>query len=302
MNELAINRFAISPTFSERLFGTRETRRGSAFYGYSLTLLALGAGWLIRDRNLISAESGTGYWLGIVGGSMMLLLLLYPLRTRFRALRILGSTSAWFKTHMVFGVAGPVLVLYHSNFQLGSFNSHVALYCMLAVALSGVIGRYIYTHIHRGLYGRKTNLHELRQDLVRSLEQSHGLASLMPEFSARLTKVASEVQGDAITGTLGTRASLWWIVRQYFVWWSLHRTAMRELRLSALTSDAIMQDLPRLKKTTARYIRRFVALSVRVAHFTLYERMFSFWHVLHFPLFLMMVISALVHVLAVHMY
>jgi hypothetical protein len=39
-----------------------------------------------------------------------------------------------------------------------------------------------------------------------------------------------------------------------------------------------------------------------VAHFTLYERMFSFWHVLHFPLFLMMVISALVHVLAVHMY
>ena len=265
-------------------------------------MLALGVGWLIRDRNLISAESGTGYWLGIVGGSMMLLLLLYPLRKRFRALRVLGSTSAWFKTHMVFGVIGPVLVLYHSNFQLGSFNSQVALFCMLAVALSGVIGRYIYTHIHRGLYGRKTNLHELRQDLVRSLEQSHGLASLMPEFSARLTKVASEVQGDAITGTLGTRASLWWIVRQYFVWWSLHRTAMRELRLSALTSDAIMRDLPRLKKTTARYIRRFVALSVRVAHFTLYERMFSFWHVLHFPLFLMMVISALVHVLAVHMY
>ena len=302
MNELAINRFAISPTFSERFFGTRETRQGSAFYGYSLTLLALGVGWLIRDRNLITAESGTGYWLGIVGGSMMLLLLLYPLRKRFRALRVLGSTSAWFKTHMVFGVIGPVLVLYHSNFQLGSFNSQVALYCMLAVALSGVIGRYIYTHIHRGLYGKKTNLHELRQDLVRSLEQSHGLASLMPEFSARLTRVASEVQGDAITGTLGTRASLWWIVRQYFVWWSLHRTAMRELRLSALTSDAIMQDLPRLKKTTARYIRRFVALSVRVAHFTLYERMFSFWHVLHFPLFLMMVISALVHVLAVHMY
>jgi hypothetical protein len=302
MNELAIDRFAISPTFSERLFGTRETRKGSAFYGYALTLLALGVGWLIRDRNLISAESGTGYWLGIVGGSMMLLLLLYPLRKRFRALRVLGSTSAWFKTHMVFGVIGPVLVLYHSNFQLGSFNSQVALFCMLAVALSGVIGRYIYTHIHRGLYGRKTSLHELRQDLVRSLEQSHGLASLMPEFSARLTKVAAEVQGDAITGTLGMRASLWWIVRQYLVWWSLHRTAMRELRLSALTSDAIMQDLPRLRKTTARYIRRFVSTSVRVAHFTLYERMFSFWHVLHFPLFLMMVISALVHVLAVHMY
>lgn len=302
MNEIAVNRFAISPSFAERLFGTRSSRQGSAFYGYSLSLLALGVGWLIRDRNLITAESGTGYWLGIVGGSMMLLLLLYPLRKRFRALRVLGSTSAWFKTHMVFGVAGPLLILYHSNFQLGSFNSQVALYCMLAVALSGVIGRYIYTHIHRGLYGKKTSLHELRQDLTRSLQQSHGLASLMPDFSARLAAVATEVQGDAITGTLGTRASLLWTVRKYLVWWSLHRTAMRELRASALTSAAIMQDLPRLKKTTARYISRFVALSGRVAHFTLYERLFSFWHILHFPLFLMMVISALVHVLAVHMY
>ena len=280
----------------------RRRRNSSALRGYALLVTAIAAGWYLRGVNPITPEDGVGYWLGIIGASFMAALLLYPLRKRFRALRVLGSTSAWFKTHMVFGVIGPVLVLYHSNFQLGSFNSQVALYCMLAVALSGVIGRYIYTHIHRGLYGRKTNLHELRQDLVRSLEQSHGLASLMPEFSARLTKVAAEVQGDAITGTLGTRASLWWIVRQYFVWWSLHRTAMRELRLSALTSDAIMQDLPRLKKTTARYIRRFVALSVRVAHFTLYERMFSFWHVLHFPLFLMMVISALVHVLAVHMY
>jgi len=302
MNEIAIRRFAIAPSYTERLFGTRSTRKGSAFYGYSLTLLALGVGWLVRDRNLITAESGTGYWLGIIGGSMMLLLLLYPLRKRFRALSILGSTSAWFKTHMVFGVVGPLLILYHSNFQLGSFNSQVALYCMLAVALSGVLGRYIYTHIHRGLYGKKTNLHELRRDLTRSLEQSHGLANLMPCFSARLATVATKVQGDDIAATLGTRASLWWTVRKYFTWWSLHRTAMRELRLAAMKSDAIMRDLPRLKKTTAEYISRFIALSGRVAQFTLFERMFSFWHILHFPLFLMMVISALVHVLAVHMY
>ena len=57
MNELAINRFAISPTFSERFFGTRETRQGSAFYGYSLTLLALGVGWLVGSVTVRSTNT-----------------------------------------------------------------------------------------------------------------------------------------------------------------------------------------------------------------------------------------------------
>ena len=40
----------------------------------------------------------------------------------------------------------------------------------------------------------------------------------------------------------------------------------------------------------------------RVAQFSFYERLFALWHVFHLPIFFMMVISALVHVLAVHMY
>jgi len=302
MNEIAARAVFPSRRLGDKLFGTPETRQGGSFYGYSLTVIACGLGWLFRDRELINPEDGLGYWLGIVGGSMMLVLLLYPLRKRIRALRFLGGTKEWFRMHMVLGVLGPLLVLFHSNFHLGSFNSRVALYCMLLVAGSGVVGRHIYAHIHNGLYGRKATLKEMREDLTRSLETSKGLATLLPGLAAKLQALSGQVQGDAVTGRLGTTASILWTVKQYFVWASLLITAYRELKQQARNSPAIARGLPRLMKTSRLFIRRYVRLSGRVAQFTLYERMFSLWHVLHMPLFFMMIISALFHVLAVHMY
>jgi len=302
MSEIAANVVFPSRRLSDKLFGTPETRQSGAFYGYSLTLIACGIGWLLRERELISPEDGLGYWLGIIGGSMMLVLLLYPLRKRIRALRFLGGTKEWFRMHMILGVLGPLLVLFHSNFHLGSFNSRVALYCMLLVAGSGVIGRHIYAHIHNGLYGGKTTLKEMRDDLTKSLETSQGLATLLPGLAARLEALSAQVQGDVVTGRLTTGASILWTVRRYSVWASLLITSHRELKLRAQASPAVARGLPRLKKASRLFIRRFISLTGRVAQFTLYERMFSLWHVLHMPLFFMMIISALFHVLAVHMY
>lgn len=302
MNDMALDRVYARSRFNERMFGTSESRQSSAFYGYSLTTLAVGIGWLLRDYGLINPEEGLGYWLGIAGGSMMLMLLLYPLRKRIKLLRFLGSTQKWFRAHMILGMLGPLLVLYHSNFQLGSFNSRVALYCMLLVAGSGIIGRHIYAHIHRGLYGRKSSLTELQADLTKSLENSHGLATLLPALTAKLETLATEVQGCAVTGTMDTGTSLKWTFKQYSVWYSLWVTARRELKARATESKTVARDYRRLRKASSAYVRRFVRLTGRVAQFTLYEKMFSLWHVLHMPFFFMMVISALLHVLAVHMY
>ena len=59
---------------------------------------------------------------------------------------------------MVLGTLGPLAALYHCNFTTGSVNSRVALYAALLVAGSGFVGRYIYSKIHLGLYGRRTDL------------------------------------------------------------------------------------------------------------------------------------------------
>ena len=302
MNELALDQSISRGAFRTRLFGTTDNRRSSAFYGYSLTIIAIGIGWLVRDRGIVNPEQGLGYWLGIIGGTMMLLLLLYPLRKRVRIFHFLGATSQWFRIHMMLGILGPLLVLYHCNFQLGSFNSQVALLCMLLVAASGVIGRHMYARIHRGLYGQKTTLEELRSDLAASMEQSHGLATLMPGFVTKLDALSSEIRGNAITGSLSFGKSIMWTFKQYVVRFTLMAMAHRELRECAANSPSIAQDLDRLKKVTSTYIRNFARLSGQLAQFTLYERLFSLWHVLHLPLFYMMVISALLHVLAVHMY
>jgi len=302
MNEAVIDNVFPSNSLWTRIFGTRETRRSSTFYGYTLTTLALGIGWLLRDYGLIDPQQGLGYWLGIIGGSMMLVLVLYPLRKRIRALRFLGRTAYWFRLHMILGVLGPVLVLYHSNFSLGSFNSRVALYCMLLVAASGVIGKHLYAHIHHSLYGGKASLKDLRERLSQSLENSHGLATLLPHLTSKLEALAAEAQGCSVTGALSIRKSLSWTFRKYVLWLSLSRTAHLELRTRAAASPTVDRDFPRLRKASSAYIRDFVQLTTRIAQFTLYERVSSFWHVLHMPLFIMMVISALLHVLAVHMY
>ena len=269
---------------------------------YALIAVFVVAGWLVRDLKLITPEEGTGYWLGIIGGSLMLSLLLYPLRKRIRFLHRLGTTRSWFRLHMILGLVGPLLVLYHCNFQLGSFNSRVALYCMLLVAGSGIVGRHFYAAIHRGLYGRRLTLSELQTELLQSTEKSHGLAKLMPRLVARLEKLSAELLGCKVTRSLGIARSIRWTFTHRFVRWSLLWTARRELRAAAVVSEVVAKDRKRLYRNTARYIRDYTKLMGRVAQFTFYERLFAVWHVLHLPIFFVMVLSALVHVLAVHMY
>lgn len=279
-----------------------KKRKSSALKGYGVLAALVAAGWLLREKNLITPEHGLGYWLGIVGGTAMLVLLLYPLRKRARFMHRFGATRHWFRLHMILGLVGPLLVLYHSNFQLGSFNSNVALFCMLSVSGSGIVGRHLYAAIHRGLYGRKTSLRELQSELREALESSQGLGQLMPELTKRLEQISSNLQGDQVRQTLGIRRSLRWTFTHMVTGLSLLWVARRELRARAATSAVVADNRKQLYRSAAQYIRRFMKLTGRVAQYSFYERLFGLWHMAHFPIFLMMVLSALVHVLAVHMY
>lgn len=302
MNETVIQQSAGVRVAEDRRANPFGRSRSSAFYGYAALIFFVALGWLLRDSEIVNPEAGVGYWLGIIGGTLMLFLLLYPLRKRYRILHIFGSTRRWFQLHMIMGLVGPLLVLYHCNFKLGSFNSQVALYCMLLVAGSGIIGRHFYTQIHNGLYGRKTSLNELQSELTTSREKNQGIASFLPTVASQLESLSSELQGCEISQSLGIRRSLKWAVGHHIVHFRLWRTARRELKLAATKSDAIRRDQRRFRKATDKYISDFMRRAGRVAQFSFYERLFALWHVFHLPFFFMLVISALVHVLAVHMY
>lgn len=173
---------------------------------YSVICLLLLAGWAARDQRYLVAESGIGYWFGIIGGSMMLVLLIYPLRKRFRRWAVIGSVKSWFRIHMILGVAGPVIIIFHSGFKLGSFNSSVAFFCMLTVAISGLVGRKLYEGIHHGLYGSKVRFEEFYSgdDLAVMLLRRSGVdrrqnrAEVLPAGERRLRARRADTNDSSI--------------------------------------------------------------------------------------------------------
>jgi hypothetical protein len=278
----------------------RRLSRG--FYGYTLLTLLLTAGWLSSSNEFINPEEGLGYWLGIVGGSLMLLLLLYPAGKKSTLMRRLGLVKHWFRIHMIIGLVGPLLILYHSNFSVGAMNSKVALYSMLGVAISGVIGRYFYTRIHRGLYGKRAGIEDLRNEISDSLQNSRGLAAILPDSMRELQTISEELMGDEFTRAISVRRSLEWTVKHHVVRLRLYLRIRREVEVRALASATVNANASKLRKTANTYVTQQVRLMRQVAQLSFYERLFSLWHLFHMPLFILLVVSALVHVLAVHMY
>jgi len=154
---------------------------------FVIAIVAIYLGWRLPTERYLTPKTGFGYALGIVGGSLVLVLLLYSIRKRVSWLGFMGTVNKWFEVHMVLGVLAPICILYHANFTLGATNSNVAFWSMMVVAASGLVGRYIYRHIHFGLYGRKVNLSELRSgaDRLRALEST---VSFLPELVGRLER------------------------------------------------------------------------------------------------------------------
>ncbi|MFZ5615997.1 MAG: hypothetical protein ACOZAA_01565, partial [Pseudomonadota bacterium] len=142
----------------------RKGAGGSRLFATAI-IAALAWGWINRGGHP-SAESGIGYYLGIAGALAMLLLLAYPLRKHAAFMRRAGPVAFWFRTHMALGLIGPTLILFHANFSFGSLNSNVALFSMLIVAGSGLVGRYIYAKIHKGLYGVRAEMKALASEAL----------------------------------------------------------------------------------------------------------------------------------------
>lgn len=283
--------------------GSALTARKLAQIGYALAALAVVVGWIFtRYYKLVDPQQGTGYWLGIVGASLMAVLLLYPVRKRLRMLRGLGATRHWFRLHMVFGVLGPLLILYHCNFELGSLNSSVALVCTLLVAVSGLVGRYLYVKIHTDLDGHRTSLQELVERARIGEQDRLRTSALVPKLLERMRAFDSLVLAPpgSLTACLLLPIKLavtTRIERLRLTWY-----ARRQLRLQARRSEVVRAERRRLQRTTSRFIATHLRRIRRVAELNSYERMFSLWHVFHLPFFYILVVTALIHVLAVHMY
>ncbi len=258
-------------------------------------------GWYISDDSYITPEEGVGYWLGIIGGVAMLLLLTYPLRKKWRPMRKMGDTRYWFRVHMFLGLLGPILVLFHANFGIGSINSSIAFFSMLLVAGSGVIGKYFYLKIHYGLYGKAATMEELRDDLQLTKGMLGKHISLSENMKKRLDKYekATTKRHGFLVGFL--RLPINYVMSKWVLYSVLH-----EVKLG-ITKYADERGWD--KKLRAKLYNRsksdftnYIYHGKKVAQFTVFVQLFALWHILHFPLFIALVVSGIVHVFAVHIF
>src|SRR5688572_9887530 len=246
---------------TELRYATRPARAGggarnlpvgrAALAGYACAALAVSMGWIVtRERALVDPLDGFGYWLGVAGASLMATLLLYPLRKRLRWMRVLGPTKHWFRMHMIFGVAGPVLILYHCNFSFGSVNDTVALSCTLLVAGSGLVGRYLYMKIHVDLDGHRATLRELSERARITAAQSSEIRALVPDLPERITAydelVLAPHEGGFATLALPFKLAIATRWRAF----ALRRFARATLRKQARKSAVIAAQRKRLEAAT----------------------------------------------------
>lgn len=288
------------------IVSVREGERPLVKFGSALFFATMGfivyAGWKIREREYFTAESGIGYALGIAGAVLMLLLVIYPLRKRFRFMEPFGSVKFLFQTHMMMGVIGPICILFHANFHLGSMNSNVALFSMLVVATSGLVGRYFYKRIHFGLYGRRTSLHELRKSYEAERGEMSHILDFAPETASRLLSFSGPVLNSAHSFPKSFAMALTMGVRTRWVYWQFHRLIKKELDSQAESRGWDVSFKRQMGKEARSWVWTFLAHVRKVAEFSFYERVFSLWHLLHLPLFFMLLFAGIFHVIAVHAY
>lgn len=269
---------------------------------YLLIAVLVLAAWVFSQMAYFKAGDDVGYWIGVTGGIMMLLLFSYPLRKHFSFARQWGRVKWWFVVHMCLGVGGPVLILLHSTFRVGSLNAAVAMYSMLAVAGSGVVGRFIYARVNRGLHGEKAGLDELQVSAGLEQAEARSKLSFAPRVEAALVHF-SKTELNAQAGWLAYVRQVFWLpLHQWWVYRHCAAEMSGVLKTLAKRDGWSQRDLRRRDKHARKLVSQYLGAVTRVAQFTAYARFFSLWHVVHIPFVYLMLISAVVHVFAVHMY
>jgi hypothetical protein len=229
-------------------------------------------GKLLWSDQLYTAEKGLGYYFGLSGGIFMLFAYAYALVKYVPVLRRGSVIMFSLRTHIILAVVGCYLILLHSTFQIGSLNSGVAYISMFLVFISGVIGRYLYTRTHYGIGQAKATLVEMESQLVLFRDNDE------------LRILLEKIQADY----LRQRYSFISAVFRLAAYPAVKRHLKKALRRSGITSRNL--------------IKAYIINVKKIALFSVYERLFHAWRHAHVPLLMLLLLSGVIHVIAVHIY
>jgi hypothetical protein len=224
-------------------------------------------------------QSGTlGHFLGILGTLFIVMLLAYVLRKRVRFMRNWGSLNTWLEVHIWLGVAGPVLVLFHTGFKFSGIVG-ISVWAMLLVVASGVIGRYFYQLIPRSLSGMELNRIELEAEEIKLTFEIRKFLPAGHSFWDLLTDLDRRAGGGPESGSplaFGDRRRL-------------RRKLRKALKTTRIVKPAQRRALSRLilMRQTLLRRKRVMEKAMKILHY---------WHLLHVPFVIIMFLILLIHV------
>jgi hypothetical protein len=263
-------------------------------YGFDYYTLSAEQRPFSPKHALLRPSGPIGIKLGMIGVAMFLMIYLYYFRKRWSWLRSIGTTRHWLDFHIVLGITAPFVIAFHAAFKFRGIAG-MAFWIMVAVALSGVVGRYLYAQIPRHLNAAEYTWQEL-QDEQLALTQQLAVQKIFP--TERLVAAFHIPDAEMVRHKSAAGALLWMfsldLLRPFRV------AALRRRILGfggvLLSLGGILPSNNGELERVVQTVRRQAALSKRTVFLSRTQQVFKLWHVVHRPFSYAFVVLALLHI------
>lgn len=254
-----------------------------AIYGADYYTTSVGERHFHAQNDLLKPTGLLGHGMGIAGSFLMIIGVFgYMARKRFRKLSRIGVLKYWLEFHIFLCTLGPILVLYHTTFKFGGIVA-VSFWSMIAVVLSGVIGRFIYLQIPRTIQGRELNLSdlsELENDLFIELKDNYNVNyEIIAKMNIALSQSESRQKGNFILRIVGR---LWF-----------ERNLMNQIKKELKNAELQRKNY----RKVVRIFKSKIILNRRIAWLSTMQDFLRYWHVAHLPFALIMLVIMIVHII-----
>jgi len=261
-------------------------------YGFDYYKLAAADRPFSPKHQVLEASGPIGLSLGFVGVALFIGIFLYPIRKHWTWLGRVGKTPHWLDIHVLMGLTAPFVIAFHSTLKFKGIAG-LAFWIMLAVSVSGVVGRYLYAQIPRRVTAVELSMKEL-QELQESLCQQLASQKLLPEADLRaLLRLPDAQQVARLPIALALVYMMVLDVTRKFGVARLRRHASGEwFRTWFGFISTRHQDLEMAIHAAAEG----AGLSKRLLFLSRSQKVFHAWHVIHRPFSYAFAVLALMHI------
>lgn len=253
-----------------------------AFSGYSYYTTGIEERFFHADNEVLKPSGFVGHGLGIVGTLLILIgIFFYMGRKRLRMFSEVGLLKHWLEFHIFLCSLGSLLILFHTSFKFGGLAAF-GFWSLVAVVVSGVVGRFIYIQIPHSIEGRELSFNELkamRNNLSKQLNDNRVLdADVKMSIEAFSSSRALVYNNSLIIR----------ILRKYY----FNKRAVSNLKKKLKGSRLSFVE----KRTVLKLVKGEILLDRRLEELSTMQRLFKYWHVAHLPFALILLVIMVIHV------